>query len=113
MAMRQDAQRNREQLLIAALAALTHATGPVSLEAVARSAGVGVATLYRHFPTREALVEAVYASQLGSVCDRAVPLATSRRADQALREWLGSYAEFVATKRAIAEAVRELVASGP
>lgn len=112
MAQRQDAARNRDRLLAAALDALTATSGVMSLEAVARAAGVGIGTLYRHFPTREALVEAVYATELAKVCDRAAPLAARGRCDLALREWLGVYADFVATKRGMAEAVRELVSSG-
>lgn len=112
MVLRRDAARNRERLLSAALDALSDTSGPVSLEAVARSAGVGIGTLYRHFPTREALVEAVYAAELANVCDRAEALASSGRADGALRAWLAAYADFVETKRGMAEAVRELVSSG-
>ena len=63
--VRSDAQRNREKLLEVATAAFAAADGrPVSLESIARDAGVGIGTLYRHFASREALVEAVYRDQI-------------------------------------------------
>lgn len=73
-APRTDSVRNRDKLLAVARAAFTAAAGPVSLEGVAREAGVGIGTLYRHFPTREDLVEAVYATQLDEVTASAATL---------------------------------------
>src|SRR5690349_5321136 len=64
---RADARRNRERLLAAAAAAFAAHDEPVSLEEVARAAGVGIGTLYRHFPTRQALIEAVYRAELAEV----------------------------------------------
>ncbi|MCA1192779.1 TetR/AcrR family transcriptional regulator [Saccharopolyspora sp. 6V] len=95
---RADARRNREKLLAAASAAFA-AGGTVSLEAVAREAGVGIGTLYRHFPTREALVEAVYATELDDVAGSAAALLAELPPDAALRAWMRRYAAFVATKR--------------
>ncbi|MEV5650288.1 TetR/AcrR family transcriptional regulator [Nocardia sp. NPDC052254] len=109
---RRDAQRNRQRLLDAALTAFTGDSPTVSLESIAKSAGVGIGTLYRHFPSREALVEAVYRSELEQLCDQVGDLLTEQPPDQALRTWLGRYADFVATKRGMAEALREVIASG-
>lgn len=109
---RRDAQRNRHKLLEAALDAFTRESSAASLEAIARSAGVGIGTLYRHFPSREALIEAVYRSELEQLCDQAANLVAELPPDQALRTWLGRYADFVATKRGMAEALREVIASG-
>jgi AcrR family transcriptional regulator len=109
---RRDAARNREQLVAAARAAFTGAAGPVPLESIAAAAGVGIGTLYRHFPSREALVEAVYRSELVDLCAQAAPLLARRRPVSALRAWAGRYIDFVATKRGMAEALREVIASG-
>ena len=109
---RRDAQRNRQKLLDAALGAFTQQSSGASLEAIAQSAGVGIGTLYRHFPSREALVEAVYRSELEQLCDQATDLLAELHPDRALRTWLGCYADFVATKRGMAEALREVIASG-
>src|ERR1700758_2357121 len=75
--IRSDARRNREKLLEAATAAFATAAGrPVSLESIARGAGVGIGTLYRHFPNREALVEAIYRAELAEVAAAAERLLT-------------------------------------
>jgi AcrR family transcriptional regulator len=108
---RADAQRNRQQLLDAAAAALTD-SATATLESIARSAGVGIGTLYRHFPTRDALIEAVYRAELGRLCDRADELLAEQPPDQALRSWMDRYADFVATKRGMAQALRAVIASG-
>ena len=70
--MRADARRNRQRLIEAALAAFAeHRADDASLDEIARRAGVGIGTLYRHFPTRQALLEAVYRSQVEALCARA------------------------------------------
>ena len=109
---RADAARNRRRLLDVALAELTAAEGPVALEAIARKASVGIGTLYRHFPSREALVEAVYRDELERLCGDADDLLAELPPDAALRAWMGRYADFVATKRGMAEALRAVIASG-
>ncbi|MFE2601627.1 TetR/AcrR family transcriptional regulator [Streptomyces sp. NPDC059396] len=111
-APRADAQRNRDKLIQAARAAFTAADGTVPLEAIARDAGVGIGTLYRHFPTREALVEAVYAAELDDVTGSVPALLRQLPPDAALRAWMERYAAFVATKRAMAETLRAGWASG-
>ncbi|WP_328396847.1 TetR/AcrR family transcriptional regulator [Nocardia sp. NBC_00416] len=109
---RADARRNREKLLDVARAEFAAADGTVALEAVARAAGVGIGTLYRHFPTREALVEAVYAAELDDVATSAVDLLAAQPPDAALRAWMDRYAEFVATKRGMLDTLRAGWASG-
>ena len=110
--MRADAQRNREQLLAAAVAAFA-ADGPeITLESIARSAGVGIGTLYRHFPSREALIDAAYRSELARLCDSVPGLLKSRPADRALRAWLELFGEYMTTKRGMTDALRMVIASG-
>jgi AcrR family transcriptional regulator len=102
---RTDSVRNRERLLQAA-AAVFGAGGPdASLEAVARRAGVGIGTLYRHFPTREALFEAVYRHEVEQLSDLAEQLRTEAAPVEALRSWLRSNVAFVATKKGMAAAL--------
>lgn len=109
---RADAQRNRQRLLDAAFRAFSSDRQNVALESIARDADVGIGTLYRHFPTREALVEAVYRGELARLCDTADDLIATTPPDQALRTWMGYYADFVATKRGMAEALRAAIMSG-
>jgi AcrR family transcriptional regulator len=107
---RRDARRNRERLLAAARAAF--ATGePVTLEAVAAAAGVGIGTLYRHFPGREALVEAVYRSEVDRLQTSADELLAAHPPDRALRAWMDGFAEWIATKRGMVETLRALTSS--
>jgi AcrR family transcriptional regulator len=111
--VRADARRNRERLLEAAAAAFGAADGgSVSLESIAREAGVGIGTLYRHFPTREVLVEAVYRAELAEVAAAAGQLLTRHPPKVALRRWMDRYASFVAAKRGMAESLRAMVDSG-
>jgi AcrR family transcriptional regulator len=111
--VRADALRNRERLLAAATAAFTAADGTtVSLEAIARDAGVGIGTLYRHFATREALIEAVYCTELAEVAASAGELLARNPPLVALRRWMDRYSAFVAAKRGMAESLRALFAAG-
>lgn len=111
--VRSDALRNRERLLEAAAAAFGAADGrPVALEAIARDAGVGIGTLYRHFPSREALVEAVYRTELTDVAAAAEQLLTRYPPKKALRRWMDRYASFVAAKRGMAESLHAMFDSG-
>ncbi|GBE65211.1 TetR family transcriptional regulator [Mycobacterium sp. MFM001] len=113
MVGRSDARRNRERLLAAATAAFTAANGgAVSLESIARDAGVGIGTLYRHFPNREALVEAIYRAELAEVAATAEQLLKQRPAKTALRRWMDRYATFVAAKRGMAESLHAIFDSG-
>lgn len=110
--MRADARRNRDRLVEVARDAFASGEGKVPLEGIAREAGVGIGTLYRHFPTREALVEAVYRAELSRLCASAGELLSTHRPEAALRAWMDRFAEYVATKREMAEALRAVIASG-
>ena len=111
-APRADALRNRDKLVQVARAAFAAADDSVPLEGIAREAGVGIGTLYRHFPTREALVEAVYAAELDDLTGSVPALLRQLPPDAALRAWMGRYAAFVATKRGMADTLRAGWASG-
>src|SRR5689334_20961183 len=95
---RSDAARNRLRLLEAAKAVFAAGGAEASLEAVAREAGVGIGTLYRHFPTREALFEAVYRREVDELAALAERLGREQPPLAALRTWLGANVDFVATK---------------
>lgn len=111
--VRSDARRNRELLLSSAVEAFTSTEGPVSLDAIARRAGVGIGTLYRHFPTREALVEAVYRAELAEVAASAATIASEADSPViALRRWIDRYTAFVSTKQGMAESLRKVFDSG-
>jgi AcrR family transcriptional regulator len=108
---RADALRNRERVLEAAKAVFSAGGPDASLEAVAREAGVGIGTLYRHFPTREALYEAVYRREVEQLSELAEELKGEAAPVEALRRWLRSNVEFVATKKGMATALA--LADGP
>ncbi|MBO4226709.1 TetR/AcrR family transcriptional regulator [Bradyrhizobium neotropicale] len=108
---RADAVRNRERVLEAAKAVFSAGGPEASLEAVARHAGVGIGTLYRHFPTREALYEAVYRREVDQLGDLAEQLNEEADPVEALRHWLHANVQFVATKKGMAAALA-LVAHG-
>jgi AcrR family transcriptional regulator len=112
--LRADARRNRDQLLDAANAAFAEAGTGVALEEIARRAGVGIGTLYRHFPTREALIEAAYRHELAQVAEAAdVLLADARPGDVTLGAWMERFLDYAATKRGMGEAIRSIVAATP
>ncbi|GAA2249803.1 TetR/AcrR family transcriptional regulator [Streptomyces indiaensis] len=104
--LRSDAQRNRERILAVALEELTRAAD-VPLSAIAKKAGVGQGTFYRHFPTREALVLEIYRHEMQQVADTAAPLLESREPDRALREWMDRLARFAMAKAGLADAIRQ------
>ena len=110
--LRAHARRNREKLVAVAREAFAAADDTVPLEGIARAAGVGIGTLYRHFPTREALVEAVYGAELHDVATSAPALLDRWPPDVALRTWMDGYAAFVAKKRGMADTLRAGWASG-
>jgi AcrR family transcriptional regulator len=112
---RVDAQRNRERLLEAARAAFAagRETGqPVALEQVARQAGVGIGTLYRHFASRKALVEALYREEVEQLCASVDTLLARMRPDLALRRWMDCFADYVEAKREMGDALRALIDTG-
>ena len=102
---RADAVRNRERVLEAAKVVFSAGGSEASLEAVARAAGVGIGTLYRHFPTREALFEAVYRREVQQLADLAEQLKQEAKPIDALRQWMRSIVKFVATKKGMSAAL--------
>ena len=108
---RADSIRNRERLLVAAAKVFSANTGQASFEAVAREAAVGIGTLYRHFPTREALFEAVYRHEVDQLFALAEKLSRSADPVEGLRKWLYANVRLVATKKGMVEAL-QLVAHG-
>jgi AcrR family transcriptional regulator len=109
---RADARRNRDRLLNAAVRAFSAGGPDDTLEAIAKDAGVGIGTLYRHFPTRDALVEAAYRNELARLCDAAAELLQTLPADRALRVWMDRFVDYMTTKRGMADALRAVIASG-
>jgi AcrR family transcriptional regulator len=109
---RADAVRNRERVLEAAKAVFNAGGPEASLEAVAKRAGVGIGTLYRHFPTREDLFEAVYRREVEQLSELAEQLKNASDPVDALRRWLRSGVEFVATKKGMVAALALAVQSG-
>ena len=103
---RADSLRNRERLMTVAKAAFTTAGPDVALEAVARQAGVGIGTLYRHFPDRAALLAAVYRRELDQLSAAADQLLADKPPVEALEAWLGQLVSYMATKRVIAPALQ-------
>jgi AcrR family transcriptional regulator len=103
---RADARRNRDTIVAVARAAFAAADAGVPLEGIARDAGVGIGTLYRHFPSREALVEAVYAAELDDLTSSAPALLAKFPPDAALRAWMDRYAEFSTRKRGMIGTLR-------
>jgi AcrR family transcriptional regulator len=110
--LRADAQRNRQALLIAAAAAFGENGVETSLEDIAQRAHVGIGTLYRNFPTRETLIEAVYRNEVERLCDGIVELQAELPADQALAEWMQRFVAHVARKRGMAAALKSAAAAG-
>jgi AcrR family transcriptional regulator len=109
---RADAERNRARLLDAARAAFASGREPVTLDQIARDSGVGIGTLYRHFPTREALVEALYRKELADLCASVEDLLAALPPDRALRAWMDRFADYVTAKREMADALRAVFATG-
>jgi AcrR family transcriptional regulator len=110
--LRSDAQRNRDRLLEVAAQSFSHGGADVTLESIAKQAGVGIGTLYRHFPTREALIEAAYRNELARLCEGVTHLAFAHPADEALRIWMDRFIDYLATKHGMADALRAVIASG-
>ncbi len=109
---RADSLRNRERVLEAATQIFSAGGPQASLEAVARKAGVGIGTLYRHFPTREALFEAVYRHEVDLLVDLAEKLSRNKDPVEALRQWLQANVRLAATKKGMIEGL-QLVAHNP
>src|SRR4051794_22039211 len=99
---RADARRNYDQLIAAAREAFTEKDQSASLEDIARRAGVGIGTLYRHFPTRSALIEAVYVEEVEALARSAADVVEEEPWD-ALVHWLHGFVGYIATKQALAD----------
>jgi AcrR family transcriptional regulator len=106
---RADAERNRGRLLEAARAAFASGGTGASLEDIARSAEVGIGTLYRHFPTREALISEVYRNEAEKLAAAARQLAETAPPLAALRAWLLLFVDYLSTKLILAEALRTMM----
>lgn len=109
--LRADATRNRQRLLRVAREQFSAFDGSATLEEIAKLAGVGIGTLYRHFPSREALAEAVYCSELDFLMADSEALLKQHSAFQALRIWMDHYSRFAATKHAMYETLRSAFTS--
>lgn len=103
--LRADARHNYERLIAAAAAAIAESGASVSLEEVAKRAGVGIGTLYRHFPNRQALLEAVYRDQVGVLCARGNELQSTTAPAEALPLWLHALLTYNLTMRGLKEAL--------
>ena len=106
---RADGRRNRERLIETAKAAFAEVGADVSLDEIARRAGVGIGTLYRHFPTRDAIVEAVYRREVQQLAGSATRLLASLPPGEALHEWMRLFVDYIATKKVIASALGSIV----
>lgn len=102
---RADAQRNRERLIETAKAAFTDLGTDVALEEIARRAEVGIGTLYRHFPTRDAIVAAVYRNEVEQLAAAADRLLATMPAGEALHQWMRLAIDYIATKKLMASAL--------
>jgi AcrR family transcriptional regulator len=109
--LRADARRNKEKLIEVAAEAFAENGVETSLEDIARRAALGIGTLYRHFPTREHLVEAVYRRELEMLAAAASGLKETHTPDAALEEWMRRFVGYIATKRGMANSLRILMTS--
>ena len=109
---RADAQRNRTRILEVAKQVFTRSGASISLDEVAQRAGIGPGTLYRHFPTRDALLEAVYRTEVEKLAAAEREFAESMLPVEALRAWMLLFIDYIATKKLIAPALNNMV-GGP
>src|SRR5713226_9396130 len=109
---RVDAQRNRERILEVAKDAFARSGAGTSLDDIAKQAGVGAGTLYRHFPTRDALLEAVYRTEVEKLAAAEPKLAQALSPIEALRAWMLLFVDYIAAKQIIAPALNTFV-GGP
>jgi AcrR family transcriptional regulator len=110
--LRADAQRNRERILAVAARMFAEQGLDATFDRIAKEAGVGAGTLYRNFPTREALIEAAYRNELARLCDAAPGLLASTAPRGALRAWTGRFIDYATAKIGMAAALRAVIESG-
>ncbi|MEV8322303.1 helix-turn-helix domain-containing protein [Kitasatospora sp. NPDC056731] len=110
--LRADAQRNRDKILAAAVRVFSEEGLDAHFERIAREAGVGTGTLYRNFPTREALIEAAYRNEVARLCEAAAGLLETMPPAEALRVWTRRFIDYATAKYGMADALRAVVASG-
>ena len=110
--LRKDAARNREKLLAAAVELFAERGTEGSLEEVAKRAGVGIGTLYRHFPTRDALVEAAYRNEVAQLRAAADELLSEQPADAALESWMARFVGYASAKRGMRDALHSIAGGG-
>lgn len=109
--LRADARRNREALIAVAGQRFAQEGATASLDQIARDAGVGIGTLYRHFPTREHLVEAVYRREVDQLCASAPALLAQHAPAEALALWMQNFVSYAATKRGLKESLRDMMST--
>lgn len=107
--LRADARRNRDRLLAAAAEVFAERASAATMEEIARRAEVGIGTLYRHFPTREAMMEGVFHHEVERLATAADELLIDRAPDAALAEWMQRFVRHVAVKRGLKEAIQSVV----
>jgi AcrR family transcriptional regulator len=110
--LRKDAARNREKLLVAAVELFAERGTEGSLEEVAKRAGVGIGTLYRHFPTRDALVEAAYRNEVAQLRAAADELLAELPPDAALEAWMRRFVDYGSAKRGMRDALQSIAGGG-
>jgi AcrR family transcriptional regulator len=110
--LRADARRNRDRLIEVAKAMFAEGGAETSLEAIAKAAGLGIGTLYRHFPTRDALIEAVYRNETQNLAEAASQFADTFSPVEALRAWLRLFVDYIATKQVMSPVLASMV-GGP
>src|SRR3954454_1490056 len=110
-AQRADGCRNRDRLLDVAAEAFANCGIDASLENIAKCAGVGIGTLYRHYPNRDALVEAVYRHNVDLLCDGADELRATLPPDEALAEWMRRFVGYVPSKKGLASYLKSVVSA--
>jgi AcrR family transcriptional regulator len=109
--LRADARSNQERLLVVAAGAFAREGTQASLKAIAQEAGVGIGTLYRRFPSREALVEAVYRNEVAHLCAAAGELLEELPPEAALTAWMEKFIDFLAAKEGMADVLRVVLLS--
>lgn len=110
--LRADAARNRDKLLDAATRLFIEQGLDATVDAIAKEAGVGPGTVYRHFPSREALIEAAYRSELDAVCDAAAILLETESPENALRTWMDKFIDYMTKKIGMGDVLRMIMSSG-